>query len=142
MRTTIGRDSATNDIVLRHGSVSRTHAAITRDVGTGSYFVADLRSTNGVRVNGNQYGKVELRAGDYVDLGWVRCRFVAPGESFLFTRDAVVTPLPTREQPPTRKKRSTREQPPTRKKRSRGKKRSRRSRVEAFPRKPTRVHDR
>lgn len=95
MRTTIGRE-ITNDIVLRHRSVSRTHAVIRRDAATGRYTIADLRSTNGVRVNGHQYGKVELRAGDYVDLGWVRLRFVAPEELFLFSRDVQVMPLPTR----------------------------------------------
>jgi ABC transport system ATP-binding/permease protein len=84
LRTTIGRVSnETNDIVLPHRSVSRTHAVITRDAETGRYAIADQRSTNGVRVNGNQYGKVELRAGDYIDLGWVRFRFVASDELFL-----------------------------------------------------------
>jgi len=47
-----------------------------------------------VRVNGKQYATVQLRAGDYVDLGWVRFRFVAPEELFLFSRDVRVTPLP------------------------------------------------
>ena len=69
---------------------------ISRNAETGRYVIADQRSTNGVRVNGNQYGKVELRAGDYIDLGWVRFRFVAPNELFLFSRDVQVTPLPSR----------------------------------------------
>jgi hypothetical protein len=68
---------------------------ITRDAESERYVIADQSSTNGVRVNGNQYGKVELRAGDYIDLGWVRFRFVAPNELFLFSRDAVVAALPT-----------------------------------------------
>ena len=92
-RTTLGR--ASGDILLSHRSVSRTHAVITRDATTRRYVIADLGSTNGVRVNGNPYGKVELRAGDYVDLGWVRFRFVGPEESFLFSRDVHVTRLPT-----------------------------------------------
>src|SRR5207302_10186051 len=32
----------------------------------------------------------ELRKGDHVDLGHVRLRFVAPGEDFIFDRDAQV----------------------------------------------------
>ena len=43
-----------------------------------------------MRVNGEEYGKVELRKGDHVDLGHVRLRFVAPGEDFVFDRDAQV----------------------------------------------------
>jgi tetratricopeptide (TPR) repeat protein len=43
-----------------------------------------------VRVNGEEYGKVELRRGDHVDLGHVRLRFVAPGEDFVFDRDAQI----------------------------------------------------
>jgi hypothetical protein len=92
-RTRIGRDDSTNDISLRHGSVSRNHAVIAREP-TGRYVIADLRSTNGVRVNGQAYGKVELRAGDYIDLGWVRFRCIAPGELFSFSRDVQITPLP------------------------------------------------
>ena len=47
-------------------------------------------NANGVRVNGEEYGKVELRKGDHIDLGHVRLRFVAPGEDFVFDRDAQV----------------------------------------------------
>ena len=43
-----------------------------------------------MRVNGEEYGKVELRKGDHIDLGHVRLRFVAPGEDFVFDRDAQV----------------------------------------------------
>ncbi|HEY5946173.1 MAG TPA: FHA domain-containing protein, partial [Kofleriaceae bacterium] len=54
----------------------------------------DLQSSNGVRVNGQDYGKVELRRGDVVDLGHVRLRFVEPGEDFVFSRDAVIADVP------------------------------------------------
>ena len=47
-----------------------------------------------MRVNGQDYGKVELRRGDVVDLGHVRLRFVEPGEDFVFARDAVITDVP------------------------------------------------
>jgi pSer/pThr/pTyr-binding forkhead associated (FHA) protein len=83
----IGRTDE-NDVVINHRSISRHHAKIVRE--SGHYHIVDLQSANGVRVNGEEYGKVELRKGDHVDLGHVRLRFVAPGEDFLFDRDAQV----------------------------------------------------
>jgi ABC transport system ATP-binding/permease protein len=80
-----------NDLVINHRSISRNHAKVTRDPDTGRYTISDLQSSNGVRVNGQDYGKVELRRGDTVDLGHVRLRFVEPGEDFVFARDAVIT---------------------------------------------------
>ncbi len=85
----IGRTDE-NDIVVNHRSISRNHAKITRDPETGRYTISDLQSSNGVRVNGQDYGKVELRRGDTVDLGHVRLRFVEPGEEFIFSH-AMVT---------------------------------------------------
>ncbi len=83
----IGRTDE-NDIVINHRSISRHHAKIIRE---GQHFhIVDLQSANGVRVNGEEYGKVELRKGDHVDLGHVRMRFVAPGEDFVFDRDAQI----------------------------------------------------
>ena len=82
----IGRTDE-NDIVVNHRSISRNHAKITLE--NGRYSIADLNSSNGVRINGEEYGKVELRRGDMIDLGHVRMRFVEPGEDFLFGRDAV-----------------------------------------------------
>src|SRR3954469_16534347 len=83
----IGRTDG-NDVVINHRSISRHHAKIVRE--GGHYHIVDLQSANGVRVNGEEYGKVELRKGDHVDLGHVRLRFVAPGEDFIFDRDAQV----------------------------------------------------
>ncbi|HEY4176465.1 MAG TPA: FHA domain-containing protein [Kofleriaceae bacterium] len=83
-----------NDIVVNHRSISRNHAKVTREPDTGRYTISDLQSSNGVRVNGQDYSKVELRRGDVVDLGHVRLRFIEPGEDFLFSRDAVITDVP------------------------------------------------
>lgn len=89
----IGRTDE-NDLVINHRSISRNHAKLVREPDTGRYTISDLQSSNGVRVNGQDYGKVELRRGDVVDLGHVRLRFVEPGEDFVFARDAVITDVP------------------------------------------------
>jgi hypothetical protein len=89
----IGRTEE-NDIVVNHRSISRNHAKLVREPDTGRYTISDLQSSNGVRVNGQDYGKVELRRGDVVDLGHVRLRFIEPGEDFVFSRDAVITDVP------------------------------------------------
>jgi len=88
----VGRTNE-NDIVIDHRSISRNHAKLVREPETGRYTISDLQSSNGVRVNGQDYGKVELRRGDVVDLGHVRLRFVEPGENFVL-RDADITDVP------------------------------------------------
>ncbi len=75
----IGRTDE-NDVVVNHRSISRHHAKIVRE--GGHYHIVDLQSANGVRVNGEEYGKVELRKGDKIDLGHVRMVFVSPGQEF------------------------------------------------------------
>jgi pSer/pThr/pTyr-binding forkhead associated (FHA) protein len=60
------------DIVLKDGSVSRTHALLFVDKDTIS--VADLMSTNGTRVNGQGITDTDLRAGDVIHLGKTRLR--------------------------------------------------------------------
>src|SRR5262245_38920053 len=58
----IGRTDE-NDIVVNHRSISRNHAKLVREPETGRYTITDQQSSNGVRVNGQDYGKVELRRG-------------------------------------------------------------------------------
>ncbi|HEY1550117.1 MAG TPA: FHA domain-containing protein [Kofleriaceae bacterium] len=84
----IGRTDE-NDLVINHRSISRNHAKITRDTETQRYTISDLQSSNGVRVNGQDYGKVELRRADVIDLGHVRMRFVEPGEEFVFNSSMI-----------------------------------------------------
>jgi hypothetical protein len=84
-RMVIGRTDE-NDIWVNHRSISRHHAELVEE--NGRWSIVDLQSSNGVRVNGEDYGKVELRRGDIIDLGHVRLRFVEAGEDFVFGRDA------------------------------------------------------
>lgn len=76
----IGRTEG--DIRIDHRSISRNHAKIVRD--DGRYKIIDLRSSNGVRVNNEEYRSVHLKKGDIIELGHVRFRYVAPGEAFRF----------------------------------------------------------
>jgi pSer/pThr/pTyr-binding forkhead associated (FHA) protein len=93
VQTIIGR-ADDNDIVINHRSVSKNHARLTRDADGVRYTISDLKSSNGVRVNGEEYGKVELRRGDVIDLGHVRLRFLEAGEDFVLGRDAQIADVP------------------------------------------------
>lgn len=55
------------DIVLRDGSVSRTHALVF--VEKGAVSVVDLMSTNGTKVNGNLVKDVDVQEGDVIHIG-------------------------------------------------------------------------
>jgi len=69
---TIGRDK-TNDIVIDHSSVSRTHARITRDHRT--FKIKDLNSSNGLYVAGNKTDEIVLESGMNVRLGYANIVF-------------------------------------------------------------------
>jgi pSer/pThr/pTyr-binding forkhead associated (FHA) protein len=71
-----------NDIQLNHRSISRHHAKIVRD--NDRYTIVDLQSANGVRVNGDDYERIELNPADIVELGHVKMRFVGPFELYVF----------------------------------------------------------
>lgn len=73
-----------NDVVVNHRSISRNHAKII--VQNGSFTIVDLGSSNGVRVNGDDYGTATLINGDIIELGHVKLRFCAPGDDYVFTR--------------------------------------------------------
>jgi hypothetical protein len=72
-RSTIGR-SRDADCVLRDPNVSRHHAELRRSP-SGDWTIADLGSTNGVKVNGRRVGSTRLRSGDQVTLGTTTFRF-------------------------------------------------------------------
>jgi FhaA, N-terminal domain/FHA domain len=72
-RATIGR-AKDADCVLRDPNVSRHHAELRRGPG-GEWTIADLGSTNGVKVNDRRVGSARLNAGDSVTLGTTTFRF-------------------------------------------------------------------
>ncbi|PYQ30544.1 MAG: hypothetical protein DMF56_06965 [Acidobacteria bacterium] len=65
----IGRTEG-NDLVLNHPSVSRKHARI--EIRNGHWWMVDLKSTNGVKVNGNLITESQLNAGDKILVGSVQ----------------------------------------------------------------------
>ena len=84
--TSFGRTDD-NDVQLDHRSVSRNHAKVTFD--GMRYSVVDLKSANGVLVNGNEFKRTDLRRGDIIELGHVKLRFVEPGEDFSLSPEEV-----------------------------------------------------
>ncbi len=72
-RATIGR-SRDADCVLRDPNVSRHHAELRRGA-AGEWTIADLGSTNGVKVNGRRVGSTRLKSGDKVTVGTTTFQF-------------------------------------------------------------------
>lgn len=72
-RAMIGR-SKDADCVLRDPNVSRRHAELSRSP-SGDWTIADLGSTNGVKVNGRRVGSTRLNPGDQVTLGTTTFNF-------------------------------------------------------------------
>lgn len=60
------------DIVLRDGSVSRTHALVF--VEKAAVSVVDLMSTNGTKVNGSLVKDIDLGEGDVIHIGKTKLR--------------------------------------------------------------------
>lgn len=65
-RLRLGR-GAESDVVLSDVSVSRNHAELVRE--GDAWFVQDLRSTNGVELNGSPVERAPLSPGDRLDIG-------------------------------------------------------------------------
>lgn len=72
--TTIGR-ARESDLCLRDSSVSRRHAVLTID--SNGAFIEDLRSVNGVTVNGQRIRHARVTDGDVIELGVKRFRFTS-----------------------------------------------------------------
>ena len=66
-QATLGRSKAA-ECVLADPNISRRHAELRRSQ-TGDWTIADLGSTNGVKVNGRRVTSTRLSPGDRVTLG-------------------------------------------------------------------------
>ena len=80
-RLTIGRAEDAN-ISVNHNSVSRLHAEV-HDLGEGRFEIVDKGSSNGVRVNSADLKRGIVEAGDVIELGDVKFKFVGAGQIFL-----------------------------------------------------------
>jgi pSer/pThr/pTyr-binding forkhead associated (FHA) protein len=70
------------EIWVNHRSISREHAEVVLEEGV--LRIKDMGSANGLRVNGADTRSHVLQAGDVVELGQVRFRYVPAGEAFTF----------------------------------------------------------
>lgn len=74
----LGR-TADNDVVIRDGSASRSHARVYEE--GGRFFVEDLKSANGTQVNGEAIGEpTEVHNGATITIGDVVLEFSCPEE--------------------------------------------------------------
>lgn len=80
-RMTIGRAEDCG-ISINHNSVSRVHCEV-HALGEGRFEIVDRGSSNGVHVNGRELKRGIVEAGDVIELGDVRFRFVGAGQVFL-----------------------------------------------------------
>ena len=79
-RLTVGRaEDAT--ISINHNSVSRLHCEI-HALGDGRFEIVDKGSSNGVRVNASELRRGIVEAGDIIELGDVKFKFVGAGQIF------------------------------------------------------------
>lgn len=69
--------TADNDIVVKDGSASRSHCKVYEE--GQRYFLEDLKSANGTKINGNVIeGKNELHNGDTITIGDLSFTFTLP----------------------------------------------------------------
>ena len=93
-RTTLGRRPY-NDIVIDNLAVSGEHAVL--QMAGGEVVLEDLNSTNGTYVNGKTVKKQSLQAGDTIEIGKYKIRFlgdaVATGRAALDGLPSSAAPL-------------------------------------------------
>ncbi len=80
-RLSVGRTEEAS-ISINHNSVSRMHCEI-HALGEGRFEIVDKGSSNGVRVNGSDLRRGIIEAGDVIELGDVRFKFVGAGQVFV-----------------------------------------------------------
>ncbi len=80
-RMTVGRAEEAS-ISVNHNSVSRLHCEI-HALGDGRFEIVDKGSSNGVRVNAVELRRSIIEAGDVIELGDVRFKFVGAGQIFV-----------------------------------------------------------
>ena len=80
-RMTIGRAEDAS-ISVNHNSVSRLHCEV-HALGEGRFEIVDKGSSNGVRVNSADLRRGIIEAGDVIELGDVKFKFVGAGQIFL-----------------------------------------------------------
>ena len=81
----IGRTEG-NDLVLNHPSVSRKHARF--EARDGAWWIFDLKSTNGVKVNGNLVTESKVSAEDKISIGSVQLE-LKPQPSVNFSNESM-----------------------------------------------------
>ncbi len=79
-RLTLGRAEDAS-ISINHNSVSRLHCEV-HALGDGRFEIVDKGSSNGVRVNGADLRRGIVEAGDVIELGDVKFKFVGAGQIF------------------------------------------------------------
>jgi adenylate cyclase len=65
----VGRTEG-NDLILNHPSVSRKHARF--EARNNAWWIVDLKSTNGVKVNANLVTEAQVNSGDTIHIGSVQ----------------------------------------------------------------------
>ncbi|MBX3204857.1 MAG: FHA domain-containing protein [Labilithrix sp.] len=80
-RMTVGRAEDAS-ISVNHNSVSRLHCEV-HALGDGRFEIVDKGSSNGVRVNAVELRRSIIEAGDVIELGDVRFKFVGAGQIFV-----------------------------------------------------------